>query len=125
MEELTLLFGHLYTTQQPSEYWKPGQTYGIAMKTPLAKTLLGHLETWLRTQPEAMEAMFTPHGAGPALQLSVTQRPRWSLTLSLTAATYPPIALGDWYRSLTDCWIGSEFNLSEYHAVLAALKGTA
>ena len=32
---------------------------------------------------------------------------------------------GDWYRPLTECWIGPEFNLPEYQGVLAELIGAA
>ena len=90
MEEMTLLYGHLYTTQQPSPFWKPGQTYVLVMKTTLAETIRAHLDTWLETQPEAVCAMLNPHVPGPALALSVTQRPQWSLTLSSRQKRFPP-----------------------------------
>ena len=90
MEEVTLMYGHLYRTRQQSSFWKPGQTYLLLMRTTLAETIRAHLETWLETQPEAVYAMLQPHVPGPALALSVTRRPQWSLTLSLTARNVSP-----------------------------------
>ncbi len=90
MEEVTLMYGHLYRTRQQSPFWKPGQTYLLLMRTTLAETIRAHLETWLETQPEAVCAMLQPHVPGPALALSVTRQPQWSLTLSLTDRNVSP-----------------------------------
>jgi hypothetical protein len=97
------------------------------MKTSLAETMRVQLDTWLGTQPdaEAICAMLQPHVPGPALALSVTRQPQWSLTLARTADTYPPLALGDWYRPLTAWWIPPEFDLAAYQRVLAGLEGSA
>ena len=42
---------------------------------------------------------------------------------ALTAQCFPSVALGEWFIPLEHCWIGPEFNLADYHAMLAAVTG--
>jgi hypothetical protein len=121
MEKMALMYGHVYRTRHQSPFWQPGQTYVLVLKAAVFETMRAQLDIWMETQLETIGAMLQPHVPGPALTLSVTRQPQWSLALALTVETFPTIALGDWYRPLTACWIGPEFNLAEYHAVLAAL----
>ena len=122
VEEVTLMYGHLYTTEQLSPFWKPHQTYLVVMWTELAESIRAHLTLWLGTQPEPVCAMLNPYAPGPALRLRVTQRPQRSVSVALTAETFSPIALGDGYRPLTACWIGPEFNVADYQHTHAELQ---
>ena len=90
VEEVALMYGHLYMTEQLSRFWKPGQTSVVVMRAKLAETIRAHLAVWLETQPEPVWAMLIPSVPGPALRLRVTQRPQWSLSVALTERHSPP-----------------------------------
>jgi hypothetical protein len=122
VQEMTLLYGHLYTTAQPSPFWQPEQTYLVVMRTQFAEMIQAWLSTWLWTEPEPVCALLNPYSPGPALRLRVAQPQQELPSVELTAETFSPLALGAWYRPLTACWIDPTFQWADYQRTHAELQ---
>ena len=121
-ETLVLLYGRPYYTSNPSQYWQANKTYLVIAPAEIHAGLAQLLTRGGDARREHFSAMLNPRRPGPALVLQVQRGPKASVTLaSFTAATFPPLTLGAWYRPLRECWLAS-FSQSDYVAVLETIK---
>ena len=122
--EYALIYGHLCRTSDASGFWRPGTTYLMIGRSRLICSLRQFLEQGVAQQPAQLLTMLNPLGAGPGMVVQVTKGLNGSVAIpSFTAKSFPPGTLGEWYVPLEHCRIGPEFNLGEYHAVLAEITG--
>jgi hypothetical protein len=119
-EALVLIYGSLLFTSHPSTYWRPGKTYLIIAPDQLRESLLQLLKQGNAQQREHFFAMMNPALPGPAIVVQVKKGRSGSITIpSFSAAYQPPVILGEWYKPLRSSWIGDEFKVTDYEAVLA------
>src|SRR5262249_10543452 len=107
-----------------SQYWRGGKTYLLIAPTEIRTGLTPLLTPGSDEQRERFFTMLNPPLPGPPAIMQVRKRQTSTVNLTcFTAHAFPTPSLGPWYKPLRDCWIGPQFNLDDYQAVLAAIPG--
>jgi hypothetical protein len=114
-------YGLLIESDNTKKYWKPKQVQLIAGRRQMKRALDQVVKSLLDKNADVLEAFFNPHIPGYATQVSFQQGAQdYPVKIKpLLDKTLPPIALGDWYKPLSECWLSEEFNIKDYEEVLA------
>ena len=125
-----MVYGHLYDTKNPGEYWTPGKSYVIIGNSFLRRALLDMLENLQENGMDMLLAMLTPNVQGFFSSVSVTKGQQGNIAIQVLTKRVDPIELGDWYQPLSDVYIQSTFDpkaygdaIAEYIANLPAVEG--
>src|SRR4030095_4324169 len=119
MQPLTMTYGYVHATQHPDKHWQPGQVYVIIGNTRMHRAFRAMLESMLASDPEPLSRMLTPASASPAVLVRAQGEQTVYVTRDpSTSDQAPPVALGNWYKPLTQCWITRSFDLFHYTALL-------
>lgn len=87
------------------------------------KALCDMLERLLTSDQQTLASMLTPQVPGPGTLVTVKKGREGFVTMEpLTAEQCPPITLGSWYRPLRYCWIGPDFHIAHYTALLLQVQ---
>jgi hypothetical protein len=126
MQPLTMTYGYVHATQHPDKHWQPGRVYVIIGNTRMRRAFRAMLESMLASDPETLSRMLTPEVAGPTLLVKVQGGQKGYVTMDpCTSDQVPPVALGNWYKPLSRCWITRGFDLFHYTALLCEVTAEA
>jgi hypothetical protein len=126
MQPLTMTYGYVHATQHPNKHWQPGRVYVIIGNTRMRRAFRAMLESMLASDPETLSRMLTPASAGPAVLVRVQGGQKGYVTMDpCTSDQVPPVALGNWYKPLTQCWLTPGFDLFHYSALLFEVTAEA
>src|SRR5262245_233966 len=121
-QKRVLSYGYLCATDEPNAFWQTGKIYLLVGPFRLFAALRRLLEQEVEHRPAQLLDMLNPLVPGPAAGVEVLKGLQGSVTISpFTTESFPPIPVGDGYKPLQECWLGSEFSLGQYHEVLAAI----
>jgi hypothetical protein len=116
----TLIYAHLYETNNPSEWWQPNHSYVVVGKNRMKTTINSLLKTFASSSPDYILDMVNPNRSGGITTVEVTGGIQGTVTFTpLPGDTKPPIEVGDWWKPLSDGYIPRDFNLEVYQEVLA------
>ena len=121
-----MIYVFVVDTKNPKEYWQPGNPYVGLCRKHMKKQIDQMIRSLLDKDKELLEKFFNPHIEGYTVQAHIKSNPQnYQVEIKpILDRTLPPIELGDWYKPLSECWLSEEFNISDYEAVLAALKNS-
>ena len=112
-----MVYGHLYETKSPSEYWQPDSTYVILGNSKLRNALLETLENLVDDGSDMLMGMLTPTVKGFISNTNVTRGTAGGVSIQVLTKMVDPIELGDWYVPLSEVsYIPSVFDMETYEA---------
>jgi hypothetical protein len=118
-----MTYGLLLASSTVDSYWQAGQVYVIVGRTRLREALVEMAASLLATDQPLLEAMLNPAVPGYATHVTVKRGLEGYVKITpLRDQRVPPIALGDWYKPLAQCWIAPTFSRSDYQKVLATVR---
>jgi hypothetical protein len=123
MQQLTLCYGYVCQTSHESRFWQPGRTYVVVGNPQMHTAFCSMVESLATSDPQTLTSMLTPQVPGPGTLVRMQKGLRGFVTVEpLTDKQLPPITLGSWYRPLQDCWLGPNFDITHYTALLLQLQ---
>ena len=114
-----MVYGHLYETKNPSEYWQPDTTYVILGNSKLRNALIETLENLVDDGADMLMGMLTPTVKGFISNTNVTRGTAGGVSVQVLTKMVDPIELGDWYIPLSEVtYVPSVFDSETYEAAV-------
>lgn len=115
-----MVYGYLYETKNPGEYWQPDNAYVICGNSKLRKGLLETLENLVEDGADMLMGMLTPTVQGFISSTNVTRGTQGGVAIQVLTKMVEPIELGDWYIPLNKVtYMPTEFDPEVYEAAVA------
>ena len=123
---LHMIYGLLIETDNPKDYWRPGEIYIVLMDKKLHDAFNRMAKPFLDKDIDLWNAFLDPNVSSFGTHISSQEIAQGSFLdmKPMFESTLPPIELGDWYKPLSECWLPEEFNMSDYKQVLEAVKNS-
>jgi hypothetical protein len=114
-----MVYGYLYETKSPSEYWQPDNAYVILGNSKLRKALVEMLENLVDDGADMLMGMLTPTVKGYISSTNVTRGTQGGVAIQVLTKMADPIPLDDWYVPLTQVsYMPGEFDSEVYDAAV-------
>ena len=114
-----MVYGFLYDTKNPGEYWTAGKPYVILGNSFLRRALVEMLENLRENGMDMLLAMLTPTASGFFSSVGVTKGQQGNVSIQVLTKKVDPIDLGDWYVPLSDVYISNTFDNKVYEEAVA------
>ena len=115
-----MVYGYLYETKAPSEYWQPDNAYVILGNSKLRKALVEMLQNLVDDGADMLMGMLTPTVKGYISSTNVTPGTQGGVAIQVLTKMSDPIPLDDWYIPLNDVtYMPNEFDSEIYDAAVA------
>lgn len=113
-----MVYGYLYKTDSPSEYWQEGNAYVIMGNSKLRKALVDMLENLVDEGAELLMGMLTPTVQGFRSNTTVTKGTQGSIAIQIMPNSVDALELDDWYTPLAGVLVSNEFDVETYDAAV-------
>ena len=114
-----MVYGFLYDTKNPGEYWTAGKPYVILGNSFLRRALVEMLENLRENGMDMLLAMLTPTSQGFFSSVGVTKGQQGNVSIQVLTKKVDPVDLGDWYVPLGDVYISNTFDSKVYEEAVA------
>ena len=119
-----MVYGYLYKTDSPGEYWQEGNAYVIMGNSKLRKALVDMLENLVDEGAELLMGMLTPNVKGFRSNTIVTKGTQGGVTIQIMPTAVDALELDDWYVPLNGVMVSNEFDQEAYDAAVAEFMET-
>jgi hypothetical protein len=117
-----MMYGYLYTTSRPDQFWQPGRPYVIIGNALMANAIKATIASVRFRNPVLLSTLYKPQEPGPITLVTVEKGRHSAVTMTPQLdESHPPIPLGPWYQPLEQVWLPARFSPTDYDAVYAAL----
>jgi hypothetical protein len=115
-----MVYGYLYETKNPGEYWQADNAYVICGNSKLRKALVETLENLVDDGADMLMGMLTPTVKGFISSTNVTRGTQGGVAIQVLTKMVDPIELGDWYVPLNKVtYMPTEFDAEVYEAAVS------
>lgn len=117
-----IVYGFLYETKTPSDYWKVGQPYAIIGNSYLKKGLMSMLENLQDIGMDMLLSMLTPTSKGffSTVTATDTHTSQGNVSIQVLAQSVDAIDLQDWWVPLSEVYAPNFFDEEVYEEAVRA-----
>lgn len=112
-----MIYGFLYATDSPSDYFKPGKPYAFIVNNRFKKAVNGLLESLVSDSADFIASAFNPTISGGFFTIKLTRGTEGLVTITpvLQKKSDPLPNLAEWWIPLKDVWLSdSSYNSEKY-----------